>query len=343
MTNSFGSLFTFTTWGESHGPAIGVVVDGMPASIPLSEKDIQPYLDKRRPGASPHTSPRKESDRVVIESGVFEGMTTGAPIALRIMNRDHDPKAYDTVKNLLRPGHANETYLKKYGVFDHRGGGRASARETACRVAAGACAQKLLSHWGISITARVSQVGSIVCDGHYEETEEVIALLNSLKKMGDSIGGVVECTITNLPPGLGEPVYGKVEAVLASAMLSIPASKGFEIGKGFGAAIQRGSEHNDRPHTDDNNSGGTLGGITTGKPLVFKVPFKPTSSIRLPQETTTLNGESALLTLGANARHDPCVALRAPPIVQAMAAVVIADFLLLDQARNQRSTPQVLR
>ena len=328
MSNRFGTAFTITTWGESHGKAIGVVIDGCPAGLPLSESDIQPYLDARRPGLSAHTSPRSEPDRVTIESGVFEGKATGAPIALRIENKDAKPSAYDQLQKLLRPGHANQTYLQKYGVFDYRGGGRASARETAARVAAGAVAQKLLLQHGMHIHAAVVQVGNLKT-ANYNEDEHILSLLETIKVEGDSIGGVVECICTGIPAGLGEPIYGKVEALLAHAMLSIPASKGFEIGCGFAAATMRGSEHNDLPLSEANNAGGTLAGITTGNPLVFRVPFKPTSSIKKVQKTKDVDGNSSTLTVGETGRHDPCVALRAPAVVQAMAALVLADLLLL--------------
>jgi len=306
MRNSFGQIFRITTWGESHGKAIGVVIDGCPPGLEISEEEINLELAKRAPGKQPHTSPRKESDRAEILSGVFEGKTTGTPISIIIPNRDADSSKYEPIKHLVRPGHANYTYLKKYGIFDYRGGGRASARETACRVAAGAIAKKFLSQFGVHVEASLLERGEI---------EE-----------GDSAGGVIEGRVEGVPVGLGEPVYQKMEAVLAQAMLSLPASKGFEIGEGFGAAKMRGSDHNQRP------TGGTLGGITDGEPLVFRVAFKPTSSIAKPQETKTLTGEKAVLTLPKGSRHDPCVAIRAVTVVESMSALVLADAILMNRS-----------
>lgn len=305
MRNSFGQIFRITTWGESHGKAIGVVIDGCPAGLAISEDEINQELARRAPGRHPHTSPRKEPDQAEILSGVFEGKTTGTPISILIPNCDVDSNKYEPIKHLVRPGHANLTYLKKYGIFDYRGGGRASARETACRVAAGAVAKKLLSQQGMSIEAILIEKGEI---------EE-----------GDSAGGVVEGRVNGVPVGLGEPIYQKMEAVLAQAMLSLPASKGFEIGEGFKAARMRGSDHNQC------QTGGTLGGITDGHPLIFRVAFKPTSSIAKPQETTTLTGERAMLTLPKGSRHDPCVAIRAIPIVESMCALVLVDALLMNR------------
>jgi chorismate synthase len=287
------------------------VIDGCPAGLELSEQDLILDLKRRAPGQI-HTSPRKEADTPQILSGVFEGKTTGAPISILIQNQDAESKPYDAIQNLIRPGHANSTYLAKYGIFDHRGGGRASARETACRVAAGAVAKKLLLHFGI--TARASLLNE----------EEIIAQLERLKLEGDSIGGIVEFTIEGLTPGLGDPVYEKLEANLAKAMLSLPATKGFEIDEGFKAAAMQGSEHN-LTHT------ATLGGIATGLALTGRVAFKPTSSIKKPQATTTLDGQPATLQMSAEFRHDPCVAIRAVPVVEAMAALVIADALLLNR------------
>ncbi len=304
MGNRFGHLFTITTWGESHGPAIGVVIDGCPAGLDLFETDIQKALDERRPGTSDKVSPRKEPDKAQILSGVFENQTTGAPISIIIWNQDANSKPYEAIKHLLRPGHANATYLQKYGIFDYRGGGRASARETACRVAAGAVAAKLLGD--VEITTRV------------EATDP---------EPGDSVGGIVHIEATNIPPGLGAPVYDKLEADLAKAMLSIPATKGFEIGHGFAAATMKGSEHN-----NSNNAGGTLGGISTGEPLVCRVAFKPTATIQKTQKTTTVDGESAELSLPKGHRHDPCVAIRGAPVCKAMLALVLADHLLMNHS-----------
>jgi chorismate synthase len=304
MRNSFGQIFRITTWGESHGKAIGVVIDGCPAGLEISEEEINAELSRRAPGRQALTSARKEPDEAEILSGVFEGKTTGTPISILIPNRDADSSKYEPIKHLVRPGHANITYLKKYGIFDWRGGGRASARETACRVAAGAVAKKLLSRYGMRVEARLIERGEI------EES--------------DSAGGIVEGRVAGVPAGLGEPVYQKMEAVLAQAMLSLPASKGFEIGEGFAAARMRGSEHNRRP------TGGTLGGITDGEPLHFRVAFKPTSSIAKPQETMTLTGEKAVFALPEGSRHDPCVAIRAVPVIESMCALVLADALLMN-------------
>ncbi len=358
-SNFFGQIFRITTFGESHGPGIGVVIDGCPAGLPLTAEDIDLELARRKPGNRAHTSPRKEDDHVKILSGLFEGKTTGAPIALWIENRDVDTSPYEAIKHLYRPGHANFTYLEKYGVFDHRGGGRASARETAARVAAGAVAKKLLETQGIRAAAFLCAVGEVSCTldefnptklAEQTRTSPLFcpdlatetAMLQTLEETasaGDSLGGIVGC-IAEVPVGLGDPVYHKLEALLAYAMLSLPASKGFEMGDGFAAARMKGSQHNDgfgadgsgnvRPLT--NHAGGTLGGISTGEPLSFRVAFKPTSSIRKPQETTTLSGQTATLQLPVTARHDPCVAIRAVPVVEAMAALVLADALLLNRS-----------
>jgi chorismate synthase len=355
-SNFFGQIFRITTFGESHGPSIGVVIDGCPAKVPISQEEINLQLALRSPGKSPFTSPRKEPDQVVILSGIFEGQTTGAPITLLIPNEDVDSSSYEPIKNLYRPGHANFTYLQKYGIFDHRGGGRASARETAARVAAGAIAKKLLLLFQIDCVAFVHSIGNVTIDPldiadlrekTYQspifcpcekKANQMIQLLKSIKEEKDSIGGVIGC-IANVPPGLGDPIYSKLEAQLAFAMLSIPASKGFEIGAGFDASSMKGSEHNDLfeknekgdIRTKTNFSGGVLGGISTGSPLFFKTAFKPTSSIKKPQETVNVKGEKAQLELGSTARHDPCVAIRAVPIVEAMTALVLADALLMQQ------------
>ncbi len=329
-SNSFGSHFRITTWGESHGPALGVVIDGCPAGLELSEEDLLPDLKRRAPG-SPLTSPRKEKDIPQILSGVFEGKTTGAPISIIIYNHDSQSKPYSAIQHLLRPGHANFTYLEKYGIFDHRGGGRASARETVCRVAAGAVAKKFLAHFGIQIEARLCQVGSALIE------DQIFEELKRIQEEGDSVGGVVEFQATGLPTGLGDPVYEKLEANLAKAMLSLPATKGFEIGSGFKAAAMRGSAHNDlfenqgSIKTKTNFAGGTLGGISTGMPLVGRVAFKPASSIAKSQETVTLEGKPATFDLPEGSRHDPCVAVRAVPVVEAMVALVLADAVLLNR------------
>jgi chorismate synthase len=325
-SNSFGTLFRITTWGESHGKAIGVVIDGCPAGLELDEAVINAALSERAPGKSPFTSPRKEPDVAEILSGVFEGVTTGAPISILIPNRDSDSSKYQPIQDIARPGHANVPYLHKYGVFDWRGGGRASARETACRVAAGAVAACLIEQAGVVVHAEL------------ENREAIEAQLDLLREKGDSIGGVVAFSIQGVPIGWGEPIYLKVEALLASAMLSIPASKGFEMGSGFDAAQMKGSDHNDRWICDGgkfatatNHAGGTLGGIATGMPITGRVVFKPTSSIKLDQESVTLEGERCAFKLPEGSRHDPCVAIRAVPVVKAMCNLVMADLLLLNR------------
>lgn len=331
---------------------MGVVIDGCPANLPLTEEEINEELALRRPGRNAYTSPRQEEDRAEILSGVFEGKTTGAPISLIIPNNDADSSKYDALEHLYRPGHANFTYLKKYGIFDHRGGGRASARETVCRVAAGAIAKKLLKLWGIDVLAYVKAVGKITA--HIENPtrdavqksavfcpdpiaeKKICNLIASLED--DSVGGVIEM-VAHVPAGLGDPVYEKLEANLAKAMLCLPASKGIEFGDGFEAARMRGSEHNDlfclqngEVTLSSNHAGGTLGGISTGQPLVLRVAFKPTSSIKKPQQTVSMEGEEALLKLPPGSRHDPCVALRAAPIVEAMGALVLVDSILAPNA-----------
>ncbi|MCP5505893.1 MAG: chorismate synthase [Chlamydiales bacterium] len=349
-SNTFGNLFRITTWGESHGKAIGVVIDGCPAGLPITIDEVNQELSRRAGGKSPYTTPRGEKDQAEILSGTFEGQTTGAPISIIIYNQDADSSKYEPIKELMRPGHANFTYLEKYGIFDYRGGGRSSARETACRVAAGAIAKKLLAHFNIKTTAYIYAIGpvtissvdlshlpnsSLSCPDAKAE-EEMIKALDAAKADHDSLGGIIECTTENLPIGLGDPVYEKLEANLAKGMLSIPASKGFEIGEGFHAARLRGSEHNDGFTTDSsgnivpasNHAGGTLGGITTGQPLIFRVAFKPTSSINKTQKTVDTQGNPQTFKLPEGSRHDPCVTLRAVPIVEAMAACALADALL---------------
>jgi chorismate synthase len=351
--NSFGTLFRITTWGESHGAGIGVIVDGCPAGIEIGEDIIRRELDRRAPGASPYTSPRKEADIPKILSGVYEGKTTGAPIAIAIENKNVDSSKYSDIKDLLRPGHANFTYLQKYGIFDYRGGGRASARETAGRVAAGAVARQFLSRFAIKGTAFLSAAGGAdfagsELDRDFLKTSPIfapnpsaeaafIAEIEAAKKERDSIGGIVSFIIENAPAGLGEPVYGKFPALLAGAMLSIPASKGFEFGEGFRAAAMRGSTHNDgflndagRVKPASNHAGGTLGGITTGEPIYGRVAFKPTSSISVPQKTVDAQGNSAEFNLPEGSRHDPIVAVRAVPVVEAMCLLVTADAFLLN-------------
>lgn len=339
-SNSFGTLFRITTWGESHGKAIGVVIDGCPAGLEIAVSDISCELKKRAPGQSPYTSARKEHDTIEILSGVFEGKTTGAPISIVIPNLDADASKYEPIKHQLRPGHANFTYLEKYGIFDYRGGGRASARETACRVAAGAVAKKLLTHFDITIRAFLEQIGGLqLSDIESVATLQIQEQIEAAKAAGDSLGAVIRFEALGVPVGWGDPVYEKLEAKLASAMLSLPATKGFEIGEGFHAAVMTGAAHNDiftleneRVVTKTNHSGGTLGGISTGMPLQGRVAFKPTSSISKPQETLSTNKTLSTLKLPEGSRHDPCVALRAIPVVEAMLALVLADTMLLNRS-----------
>lgn len=358
-SNFFGQIFRITTFGESHGQGIGVVIDGCPAGLPLIDQDINEQLALRRPGRNSYTSPRKEEDTAEILSGIFEGKTTGTPIAIFIRNKDADSSPYEAIKDLYRPGHANFTYLEKYGIFDHRGGGRSSARETAARVAAGAVAKKLLKIYHIECTACVLEIGGIAIpppdlsdlqtlrERTYASpifcpdekiSQKMLEKITQAKEENDSLGGILACA-AHIPVGLGDPVYCKLEAMLAFAMLSLPASKGFEIGSGFNAAQMKGSEHNDafdidnqgHVHTATNFSGGTLGGISTGSSLFFKVAFKPTSSIKRPQATVNLKGEKATFQLPETGRHDPCVAIRAVPVVEAMTALVLADSLLMNR------------
>lgn len=358
-SNSFGQIFKITTWGESHGKAIGVVIDGCPAGLALTEDDINAQLAWRAPGRNAYTSPRREPDRAEILSGLFEGQTTGAPISIIIWNQDVDNQAYEPIKGILRPGHANFTYMQKYGCFDHRGGGRASGRETACRVAAGAVAKKLLSDHGVVVMAYLQSTGKYECciglsdvekEGFHNQirqspvfcpcvatTTQILAEIETAKNEGDSLGGIVEAVALHVPVGWGDPIYEKLEANLAKAMLSIPASKGFEIGSGFGSVLMKGSEHNDRYHlqgndiqTATNHAGGTLGGISTGMPLQIRVPFKPTSSIRKEQQTLTLDGKNTTMKLPEGSRHDPCLAIRAVPVVEAMLALVLVDAMLMN-------------
>ncbi len=357
-SNAFGNIFKITTWGESHGKAIGVVIDGCPAGIEIDDSEINAALALRAPGRTPYTSPRTETDKAEILSGVFEGKTTGAPISIIIPNRDADSSKYEPIKALLRPGHANYTYLEKYGIFDYRGGGRASARETACRVAAGAIAKKFLANKGIHLTAYIKQIATVVATIEEQEIENLrkatyqslvfcpdekataamTALIEKAKIEGDSLGGTVEFIALSVPPGLGDPVYEKLEANLALAMMSLPATKGFEMGSGFQSVIMPGSEHNDpfiiesgKVQTRTNYAGGTLGGISSGMPIIGRVAFKPTSSIMKAQETLTTSGEQATFEIPVGSRHDPCVAIRAVPIVEAMAALVLVDAMLLNR------------
>ncbi|MFM1848656.1 MAG: hypothetical protein RL417_2130 [Pseudomonadota bacterium] len=361
--NSFGEIFRITTFGESHGAGIGVVIDGCPAGLEISAEDIQPELDRRRPGQSGITTPRVESDVVEILSGVFEGRSTGAPLALFIRNHDAVPADYTHLKDLFRPSHADFTYAAKYGVRDWRGSGRASARETAARVAAGAVAKKALQvAAGVEIVGYVARVEDIVgtIDPDVVTSAEVessavrcpdrgasarmIERIEAVRDEGDSVGGVVGCVARNVPVGLGEPVFDKLHADLGKAMLSINAAKGFEIGEGFAASAMRGSSHNDRFRSvesgvqlESNFAGGVLGGISTGAPIFFRVAFKPVATIKKTQQTVTTDGAPTMLT--AAGRHDPCVVPRAVPIVEAMAALVIFDHLLRARATGGLFSP----
>jgi chorismate synthase len=354
--NTFGRIFRVTTWGESHGGGIGAVVDGCPSKLALSEADIQPDLDRRRPGQSALVTQRKESDTVRIVSGVFEGQTLGTPIGMTIANEDMKSGDYKEVKEKYRPSHADYTYDAKYGVSDWRGGGRTSARETAGRVAAGAIAKKLLAvAHQVEIVAWVSKIGTLVADGDVETVKladvektpvrcpdpkiakKMIEAIEAARKDGNSLGGVVTCAVRGAPPGWGEPVFDRLEADLAKAMLSLPATKGFEIGSGFAGTDLTGAEHNDpffmqgkRVRTKTNRSGGVQGGITNGETIYFRVAFKPTATIMREQQTVTRTHEDTTIT--GRGRHDPCVLPRAVVIVEAMTALVLADHSLRQAA-----------
>jgi chorismate synthase len=325
--NTFGRNFRCTTFGESHGLAVGVVIDGCPPGVPLTETDIQPYLDRRRPGKSPLESGRQESDRVEILSGVFEGKTTGAPIALVVRNRDVRSEDYDALRDVFRPGHADYTWQAKYGLRDHKGGGRSSGRETLARVAAGAVAMRCLAPYDIAIRGRIVEVHGAT------EPEAMEAEIRAARDVGDSVGGVVEVTAAGCPAGLGDPVFGKLDAAIAGAMMGIGAVKGVEVGEGFGAARLLGSEMND-PITgagfSSNRAGGVLGGISTGQEIVVRLAIKPTPSIRKAQRTVDITGEEREISVGG--RHDPCIAPRVVPVAECMLALVIMDAML-EQAK----------
>jgi chorismate synthase len=359
MGNTFGQIFRITTWGESHGAAIGAVVDGCPPRLPLSEADIQPELDRRAPGQSAIVTQRKESDTVRILSGVFEGRTLGTPISLYIPNEDMRSGDYQEIMEKYRPSHADYTYDAKYGVRDWRGGGRTSARETAGRVAAGAIARKLLVHaQRVEIVAWVSKVHHLTGEADMEQVtreqvdrtpircpdlavaEQMIAAVEAARKEGNSLGGVVSCAVRGCPPGWGEPVFDRLEADLAKAMLSLPASKGFEIGSGFAGTDMTGLEHNDefymdgdRVRTFTNRSGGVQGGISNGETIFFRVAFKPTATVMREQRTVNVRHENT--TIKGRGRHDPCVLPRAVPMVEAMAALVLADHSLRQRAQGE--------
>ena len=351
--NTFGHLFRVTTWGESHGPAIGCIVDGCPPRLPLTEADIQPWLDRRRPGQSRYTTQRQEPDTVKILSGAMDGLTTGAPIALEIQNVDQRSRDYGAIAQQYRPGHADLAYDLKYGIRDHRGGGRSSARETASRVAAGAIARQVLA--GIQIRGALVQIGpdpidrtnwnwAAVNENPFFCPDPTAALrwesqLAEIRKQGSSVGAVIEVVAENVPPGLGAPIYGKLDADLAAALMSINAVKGVEIGDGFASASLRGEDNADEMRMHDghvqflaNHAGGVLGGISTGQPLVARFAVKPTSSILTPRATVDRHGaEVDIVTKG---RHDPCVGIRAVPVGEAMVACVLADHLLRHRAQN---------
>jgi len=369
MPNSFGHIFRITTWGESHGPAIGVVIDGCPPCLPISPAEIQAELDRRRPGQSDITTPRKEADTVEILSGVFEGRTTGTPISLLVRNTDQRSSAYSEMKLAYRPSHADFTYDTKFGIRDPHGGGRSSARETIGRVAGGVFAKKILAAAApyagrpatgpVEIRAFITSIHDIVMPSaaaaefptleaveatpvrcpHALTAAAMIERIKAVRADGDSVGGVIECRVRGLPVGLGEPVFDRLEADLAKAMLSLPATKGFEIGSGFAGTTLRGSEHNDlfenrdgRVRTVTNRSGGTQGGISNGEELVFRVAFKPTATILRNQSTVDLAGHPAEIM--GKGRHDPCVVPRAVPIVEAMTALVLLDHWMRDAAQN---------
>lgn len=356
MSNTFGTLFRVTTFGESHGKALGATIDGCPAGIAVNEALIQQELDRRRPGQSRITTQRREADQVEILSGVFEGKTTGTPIGLLIHNQDQRSKDYSHIAGSYRPSHADYTYQEKYGLRDYRGGGRSSARETAARVAAGALAKQLLAAKGVEARAYVSAVGELELNQPYHTldlsqteanivrcpdaamAEKMIAYIDEVRKARDTVGGIVTCVLTGVPVGLGEPVFNKLHAALGAAMLGINAVKGFEYGSGFAGTRMRGSEHNDafytspegRIRTRTNYSGGIQGGISNGEDIYFRVAFKPVATLMQDQESINSRGET--VTVSGRGRHDPCVVPRAVPIVEAMAALVLADFHLLHRS-----------
>ncbi|MFY9261516.1 MAG: chorismate synthase [Gallionella sp.] len=348
--NTFGTLFTVTSFGESHGAAIGCVVDGCPPNLALCAADIQTELDRRKPGTSRHVTQRRESDTVEILSGVFEGKTTGTPIALLIRNEDQRSKDYGNIAETFRPGHADYTYTQKYGVRDHRGGGRSSARETAVRVAAGAIAKKWLNErYGVVIRGYLSQLGDITLpfqswedvnnnpffSANADKIAELESYMDALRKSGDSIGAKLTVVAENVPVGWGEPVYDRLDAEIAYALMGINAAKGVEIGAGFGCVTQRGSEHGDEMTPNgflSNHAGGILGGISTGQSIVAHVAIKPTSSIRILRQSINRSGEAVMVS--TEGRHDPCVAIRATPIAEAMLALVLIDHALRHRAQN---------
>ncbi|MGB5258929.1 MAG: chorismate synthase [Gammaproteobacteria bacterium] len=348
--NTFGKLFTVTGFGESHGPALGCIVDGCPPGLALSEADLQGDLDRRKPGKSRHTTQRRESDEVQILSGVFEGHTTGAPIGMVIHNTDQRSRDYSKIMDRFRPGHADYTYQQKYGLRDYRGGGRSSARETAMRVAAGAIARKYLGErYGIQIRGYLAQLGPISLElkdwsavehnpffcPDPERVSELEAYMDALRKEGDSIGARINVVATGIPPGLGEPIFDRLDAEIAHALMSINAVKGVEIGAGFDSVAQKGTEHRDELTPAGfigNHAGGVLGGISSGQDILASIALKPTSSIRIPGRTIDIEGRPVeIVTTG---RHDPCVGIRATPIAEAMLAIVLMDHVLRQRAQN---------
>jgi chorismate synthase len=349
--NSFGKLFTVTSFGESHGPAIGCIVDGCPPGLSLNEADLQIDLDRRKPGQSRHTTQRREADKVQILSGVFEGRTTGTPIAMVIYNTDQKSKDYSNIMNTFRPGHADYTYQQKYGIRDYRGGGRSSARETAMRVAAGGIAKKYLrDKLGVQIRGYLSQLGPIRAEAFSwdaveqnpffcpdpDKVAQMEQYMDDLRKEGNSVGARINVVASGMPPGLGEPIFDRLDADIAHAMMSINAVKGVEIGAGFACVEQKGTEHRDEMTPEgflSNHAGGILGGISSGQDILVSIALKPTSSIRLPGRSVTKSGEATeVVTKG---RHDPCVGIRATPIAEAMLAVVLMDHWLRHRAQNQ--------
>ncbi|EMS32714.1 Chorismate synthase [Mariniradius saccharolyticus AK6] len=357
MGNSFGRIFRISTFGESHGLGLGVIIEGCPAGLPIDEDFIREEMQRRKPGQSKITTQRKEEDEFQILSGVFEGKSTGTPIGLVIMNTDQKSKDYSHIADKFRPSHADFTYFEKYGIRDYRGGGRSSARETAARVAAGAIAKLFLTHYGITVQAFVSQVGDLKLGKSYQEldlaktednivrcpdpetADRMIELIDQVRKDRDTIGGIVSCVVKGTPVGLGEPVFDRLHADMGKAMLSINAVKGFEYGSGFEGVKMRGSQHNDafyqegnRVRTRTNHSGGIQGGISNGEDIYFNVAFKPVATIMQDQESVSESGESVVVS--GKGRHDPCVVPRAVPIVEAMAALVLADHLLISRTNK---------
>ncbi len=338
--NTFGNILKLTSFGESHCPAIGGVIDGFPANIDIDVDFIQSELNRRRPGTSKLTTSRNEADAVEFLSGIFNGKSTGCPIGFIIRNNDAHSNDYSSIKDLFRPSHADYTYDQKYGIRDYRGGGRASARETAIRVVGGAMAKLLLNQIGVNINARISQIGNVVLNGTKEECDKQYSeIVSQVKAEGDSIGGIISCSIQNCPVGLGEPIYGKLHAALGFAMLSINAVKGFDYGMGFDGIGQKGSELNDIFYnegdgikTKTNNSGGIQGGISNGEEIYFRVAFKPVPTIMQDQQTVDKQGNNVVFK--AKGRHDPCVLQRALPVVESMAALVIADYYLLNKTNK---------